>query len=196
MLGRLRHGIDASAGVPDRNERRRRREVAIPDVVPDRLEVPHAPAGRGIEGEQRVGVKVVADAIGAIEVRGRRPGRDVDQPALGVHRHAGPVVRRPAVGPGVLWPRLVARFTGMRDGVERPSQRAGADVVGADVAGRRGQALRTCGRRRCRGILVDDAGGRERDALLLRIAAEIGVEIDPSVVPEPVTGRPVAASSA
>ena len=71
----------------------------------------------------------------------------------------------------------------MRDGVERPSQRPGADVVGANVSGRCRQALGRAAADDVEGF-VDDAGGRERDALLIRIAAEIGVEIDPSVVPE------------
>ena len=183
MLGRLCHRIDAAARVPDRHQRRRRGEIAIPDVVPDRLEVPHAPARRRIEGQQRVRVEVVAEPIGAIEVGRRRAGRDVDQSTHGVHRHPRPVVRGPAVGPGVLRPGLVARFTRMRDGVKRPAERAGSHVIGADVAGRRGQAL---GRAAADDIerLVDDAGAREGDALLIRIAAEIGVEIDAPVAPE------------
>ena len=44
------------------------REVAIPDVVMDALEVPEEFAGFGVKGEDRVGVKVVADPVATVEV--------------------------------------------------------------------------------------------------------------------------------
>ena len=49
-------------------------------------------AGVGVEREQGVGVEIVADAIGTVEVIDRDAGGDEDNTALVVECHAGPVV--------------------------------------------------------------------------------------------------------
>ena len=147
----------AAAITLDRHQVRRRGKIAIPDVVVDRLKMPHALAGVGLQREQRVGEQVVALAIRAVEIECRRTGGDEDQAALFVEAHAGPVVGRADVLPGVLGPGVVAEFAGMRNGVERPADLAGADVVGADVAGRGGQRLADDAAHDQQ-VLVDDAG--------------------------------------
>ncbi len=120
------------------------------------LEVPEALAGGGIEGEQGIGVEVVADAVAAVIVEDGGAGGRVDDAVLGVESHAGPVVGGAGSLPGIGRPGFVARFAGMGDGVEGPAQLAGADVEGADVAGGRGVGLGIAAAHDDQ-ILVDDA---------------------------------------
>ena len=153
LLGGLGDGGDLFSVALDGDEGGGRGEVAVPDVVMDALEVPEALAGGGVEGEEGVGVEIVAEAGCAVEVGYRGAGGDVDDAAVGVDGHAGPVVGcaggLPGVGgPGLAMPGFVAGFAGVGDGVEGPAEGSGADVVGADVAGRARGGFRVCGRRR------------------------------------------------
>ena len=145
--------------------------------------MPDALAGIGIQREQGVGEEIVAQPVGAVEIAGGRTGGDEDDAALCIHRHAGPVVGGAGVGPRVFRPCLVAEFAGMRNGVELPAQFAGADVVGADVAGRRGQRFGLPSAH-YQQVFVNDAGAGEDDGLLCRIAAQIFAQIDAAVLAE------------
>ena len=98
-------------------------------------------------------------------------------PRCGVERHAGPVVGGAGVFPGVGGPGVVAEFAGMRDGVEGPAQRAGADIEGADVAGRRGFGFRVATADDDE-VLVDNAGSGESDGLLGVVAAQVLAQVD------------------
>ena len=111
--------------------------VEIPQVVVDVLEVPQALAGPRVEGEETVGEQVGTDAVGSVIVVGGRPGREIGDAAFGVNRDLAPGIRAADVLIGVLGPRLVAGFAGMRDGVKLPYELAGQDVVRAQVSGRR-----------------------------------------------------------
>jgi hypothetical protein len=132
----LRHDVNGSAVLGDRDERRRRREVAIPEIVLHRLEVPDALARRGAQAEDRVGEEVVAVAVGAVEVIGRRARGRVQKAALLVERDARPGVGAATVLPRAFRPGVVAELARVRDGVECPLLRAGVDVERTDVAGR------------------------------------------------------------
>ena len=112
-----------------------------------------------------------------------------------VERHPRPAVGAAAVLPGVLRPGVVAELAGMRDGVKRPAQGAGAHVVRADVAGRRRQSLADAAADDHQ-VLVDDTRARQPDALRLRIAAEMLAKSMRPAVPNVSIGLPVAASSA
>ncbi len=109
---------------------------------------------------RRVGVEVVADAVGAVEVVDGGAGGGEDDAALLVDDHAGPVVGGAGGLPGVLGPGLVAGFAGVGDGVEAPAQLAGVDVVGADVAVRGGVGLWRAEADDDQ-VFVDHAGGGE-----------------------------------
>ena len=137
----------------------------------------------GIEREQRVRVEVVADAVGAVEVGGRRSRRDVDDAARPVERHARPAVRAAVLFPRILRPGLVPGFAGMRNRMKTPLEFAGPRVVRADVAGRRRQVFRHAPAKDQQ-VLVDDAGRGEDNGLACRIASEIAVEIDPAAIAE------------
>ena len=63
----------------------------------DALEVPEALAGGGVEGQERVGVEIVAEAVGAVEVGGRRAGGDVDDAAFESTAMPGQLLAAPAV---------------------------------------------------------------------------------------------------
>jgi hypothetical protein len=52
--------LDPAAVLREGDEGGRGREVAVPDVVLHRLEVPHALAGRRVQAEDAVRVEVVA----------------------------------------------------------------------------------------------------------------------------------------
>ena len=95
-------------------------------------------------------------------------------------RHAGPVVGAAVVGPRVLRPGLVAELAGLRNGVEDPAQRPGADVVGADVSRRAGQAFVDASADDHQ-VAIDRSGRGQADRLRLRIPAEVLAEIDPSL---------------
>ena len=72
--------------------------------------------------------------MAAVHVVGRGAGRQIHVAELEVGAEHRPDVRHPGVLPRVVEPRLHARLSGPRDGAPRPAQRAGAHVVGADVA--------------------------------------------------------------
>src|SRR5579863_10083309 len=96
----------------------------------NRLEMPDAVSGVSIQSKEAVCEEVVADPVGTVEVRGRRPGRHIDNAALYVHRHPRPVVSRAAVRPRVFGPGVVSVFAGVRNRVEGPPNRAGTNVIG------------------------------------------------------------------
>src|SRR3954466_15859036 len=104
--------------------------------------MPDALARRRAQAEDRVREEIVAVPIGSVEVVRRRSGRCVDQAARVVERDTRPRVRTAAVLPRVWRARVVAELARMRNAVKGPSLRAGIDIEGADVAGRRRQALR------------------------------------------------------
>ena len=94
-----------------------------------------------VQGQQTIREEIVANAIGAVEIKCGGACRCINNSALGIERHPSPIIRGAAGLPCVLWPSVMAEFTGMRDGVKRPAQFAGANVVGANVTGRRGESL-------------------------------------------------------
>src|SRR6266481_3100889 len=91
--------------------------------MPDSLARPR------VQGNQTISKEVVADAIGAVEIKRGGACWNIDNAAPGIERHPGPIVRGAAGLPRLFRPSVVAKFTGMRDGVERPAQLACSNVV-------------------------------------------------------------------
>ncbi len=149
----------------------------------DALEVPEALAGVGVEGEERVGEEIVADAIAAVEIHDGGAGWCVDDAVFGVEGHAGPVVGGASGLPGVGRPGAGAEFAGARDGAEAPDELAGADVVGADVAGRGGMGFWIAATDDDE-VFVDDAGRCEHGGLDLEVSAEVFAEVDTALLAE------------
>jgi hypothetical protein len=99
------------------------------------LEMPEAFAGAGVEGEKAIAEKVCARAVGAIEIVFWAGGGNVDDAAFFIEREFAPGVGAADRFPGVFRPGVVAEFAFMRNGMEDPTQSAGANVEGADVSG-------------------------------------------------------------
>ena len=74
--------VAVAAVVTDGRQLRRRARVEVPEVVVHELEVPEPLAGARIERHDRRAEEVRADAVGAVEVVGGRPERDVGDAAL------------------------------------------------------------------------------------------------------------------
>src|SRR3954464_9177775 len=71
-------------------QRRRRRIVAVPDVVMDQLEMPELLAGAGIERDEAGGGEVRAAAVPAIAIPIGRVSRHEDDAALRIDAEQAP----------------------------------------------------------------------------------------------------------
>ena len=187
LFGRLRYGVDFPGFALDGEQYGGARKIAIPDVVVDALKMPEALAGFGVQGDEAVGKEIVADTICAVKIEGSGACGDVDDAAVGVDGHAGPVVGGAGVFPGVLGPGVVSKFAGLRNGAEGPAEFAGARVKSADVAWRRWERLGVAAADD-EEIVVDDRRAGERDEGLGVVAAEIFAEIDAAVLAECLDG--------
>src|ERR1019366_2680292 len=142
LLSSLRHRFHGFALVRHAKQCRRRGKISIPDVVVYSLKVPQRFASTGVERQQRVGIKIIANAIAAIEIHDCRTGRRIYNSVLDVDRHACPIVGRSRSFPCVLRPSLVSWLTRPRNGVKLPAQVAGSHVESPDVSRRRRMRLR------------------------------------------------------
>ena len=138
-LRHLGHGVDLLAVASDGDEVRIDRQIVIPEVMTQRLEVPGPLARPGVEGDRAIREQVVAVSVAAVEVERGRSEAGEDQAAIHVDAEPAPGVRPTPVLPGVARPRLVPELARPRDGVESPDLCAGADVERPDVP-RRGDA--------------------------------------------------------
>ena len=77
-LAGLRHDVDGAPVVADGQQLGRGREVVVPEIVVDGLEVPEPLARSRVEREQAVAEQVVAGAIAAVEIVRGRAGRHED----------------------------------------------------------------------------------------------------------------------
>ena len=113
--------------------------VPVVDVVRGVLEVPAHFAGVHVECDQRVGIEVVAGPGIAVPVRGRIPGRPVEEAEFGVigaGQPGSPSSRLPTVAA----PGVVARFPFGGDGPPTPDPFAGLRVVGVEESADAGLA--------------------------------------------------------
>ena len=136
-----------------------------------RLKIPHALTRLGLEGDQAIGIQIIANPVGAVEIECRRARGDEHQSPLFIHTHPRPAVGGAAVFPGVLRPGLIARLARVRQGVKRPPNFAAAGVVSTDVTRRRWQVLAHKAAQNQQ-VLVNDAGARRRNGLEPRITAQ------------------------
>ena len=140
LLRRLCERLDGFAVLHGVDEDRRGWDVVVPERVMRRLKVPAALAGAQIDGDDALAVQVRAGPQAAVHVAVRRFDGQIREPELLVRGDRPPntrVARALALLGGTVEPRLVARLTAPRDGMERPEQLARDDVEAADVADRR-----------------------------------------------------------
>ena len=108
--------------------------VVVPQRVVHELVVPLPAAGLDVDGHHALRVEVVAEAVAAVLVDGRRLDGQIDEARLGVSRELGPGadVARPL--PGAVLPRLVAGLARVGNRVEAPHLLARARIEGPDGA--------------------------------------------------------------
>src|SRR4029079_8250852 len=131
LLARHRDHLARAPGDGHVGDERRRRHVVIPDRMVHELEGPLLLAGREIDADQALAVQVVARALAAVIIRGRRLDRQVYEPEFLVDADLGPHAGVAVDRPRVVQPGVVAFFTGPGNRVKRPDQLAGARVEGA-----------------------------------------------------------------
>src|ERR1700687_6000103 len=99
------------------------------------LEMPESFSGAGVKRDGRVSKEVLPDAVGAVMIEFAGPCRNVGDAALLIDSQLVPVDASAGARPQVLGPRLVYKFAGRRNGVNRPGELARAHVVRMDIAG-------------------------------------------------------------
>src|SRR5579859_5025493 len=133
------------------------------------LEMPDSFSCVGIERQQSVSEEIVADSVSAIEVEGRRSRRYVHNPAVGIERHACPVIGSAGSLPGIFRPRLIAKLAWMKIGMKAPTKSPGVDVERTDIARRGRKSLRLFAAHDDE-VLIDDTWSRQRNRLNLIIS--------------------------
>src|SRR5207248_6139830 len=73
-LGDLRDSVDLAPVAGDGDQARGSGKIEIPDVVAHALEMPDALSSAGVEGEDAISKQIIADAVGAVKIEGRRAG--------------------------------------------------------------------------------------------------------------------------
>ena len=116
------------------NENRDVREVVVPLVVVDRLEVPHALARLNVEGDHARAEEVGPGTEPAEIVDRRRIGGEVDEPEVFVRGHRRPRRDVPRPLPGVVQPCLVTDLARSRNHMELPLEGTAPGVESEDVA--------------------------------------------------------------
>ena len=136
LLARLGDRLDLASVDGDVDQIACRRKVVVPEPVMDRLEMPDALAGLGVDADDALGEQVVPMPHPAVPVVGRRAGREIDVAELLVDGHRSPDVRVSAVAPRLVLPGIRPELVALRNGVEDPLHLAGARVEAAHVPGR------------------------------------------------------------
>ena len=107
----------------DVEEHDRRGKVVVPDVVMHHLEVPAVLTRQSIERHDRRRKEVVARPYPTIEVGTGVPGREIDQPELGVRGgrlpHGAPPVHPDIT---IRWPGVVTELPGAGHRIEGPHE--------------------------------------------------------------------------
>ena len=136
LLARQHRRLHRALADHDVAQHGRRGEVVVPEAVVNGLEVPAAFARLAVDRDQALREQVVAAAVAAVPVVGRRAGRQVGEAEFLVGAHQAPDVRAAGDSPGLVLPgvRPVLAFPG--HGVEGPELPAGPHVEAADVAWR------------------------------------------------------------
>src|SRR5580698_10125431 len=103
--------------------------------------MPDALAGVGVESQQSICKEIIANTIAPIEIKGSRTCRHINDPSLGIQRHAAPVIGRAGGLPRRGWPCFIPELTWMRDGMEAPAKFSRANIERTNISRWRGKSL-------------------------------------------------------
>ena len=136
LAGFARRGNDLAVFVDCVEQDDGRAGVIVPGVVRHLLVPPAQLAGAAVDGDDGVGIGVVALAAGAVQIRIGIAGGEQDQIVL--HIDGGGVPHRAAaILPAVAAPALAAGLIGRRRRIEAPHQLAGIGVQRFEESARR-----------------------------------------------------------
>src|SRR5690349_4438613 len=155
--------------------------------MPDALEVPYSFAGFCVQRDQAVSEQIVTDAIRAVKIKCRRSGGHEDDAALFIDGHPSPVIRRSTGFPRDGWPGVMTKFAVVRNGVKRPTEFAGAHIVGAHITGRSRQSFGIASSHDDQ-VFVHNPRAGQGDRLLLRVASQISAKVNSSVLAKSKNG--------
>ena len=160
---------DGGGGVAEGEEEGLGGDVVVPEVVVDDLEGPDLFAGGGVEGDEGVGVSVVAGAETSVVVGRGGAGGEIEEVEGGVGGDDGPGVG----GAGAEF--LVF---GPGNGLPGPELAAGLGIVGADEAGLGVDLLVVADAGADDDDVPDDGGGRGHavEAVFLKVNALLEVD--------------------
>src|SRR6185295_8732641 len=125
LLRRLSDDVDVAAIVPHGQKLWSRRQVVVPHIVMDGLEMPQALARLRIQRNQAVAEQIVAGPIAAIEIRPRSSEWNIGNASLFVDRHFAPVVNATGGFIKIRRPCVVSNFSWMWNRMEDPDQLTG-----------------------------------------------------------------------
>ena len=124
----------------------RGRQIIIPKIVMDHLEVPFVLSGVGVDSDDRIAEQVRARAIAAVVIRRSRAEGDVNDAALFVGgQEPAPGVRAGAIFPAVIQPAVVADLRPDLESIETPTASRRAGIEGARISRRTVFALAGAG---------------------------------------------------
>ena len=131
----LRERGNGLAVLADVDETRCGRQVVVPHLVANHLEVPAQLARQRVQRDGGVAEQVVPRPVAPVVVHARTADRHVDEAALLIDgQRERPDVVAGAILPAAVAPGVVPDLAGPGNGVERPQLLARARVVGVHVA--------------------------------------------------------------
>src|SRR5262245_9929894 len=110
-LAHLGDSVDATSAVRDRNQIGRARNIIIPKIVMNDLEMPDALAGVRSEGQDAIRKEILADTVSAIMIVGRRASAGENQAALNIQGQPTPTVGSANGFPGLGWPCIIPKLS-------------------------------------------------------------------------------------
>ena len=154
------------------------RQVAVPEIVMNKLKMPEPLAGLGIQRQQAIGIQILAQTVATPEIEGCRAGRAEHDPPGFIEREARPHIGAADITVRLGGPGLVARLAGLGDGVEAPRQFSGANVESPYRAwSRRGRAFAQA-HAHDEEVFEDDPGCRRLKGQVRSFAPEFLFQVD------------------
>src|SRR5712672_1654545 len=101
----------------------------------DSLKMPNSLSCLRVQRNQAICEEIVAQPIGAVEIKCSGARRNVNNSTLRIKGHPSPIVGGAAGLPRILRPSGIPEFSGTRDRVKRPAKSAVSNVEGTNVAG-------------------------------------------------------------